>query len=105
MVWKRPNMELRLSLKGDRNSIDVVDGSIKIYENGVEPKQKIRRLQTDILCNKIPESGVYTIAKHDGDPMAPIVSSYTFGRQQLDTIACGDRDSNFDKDRATQLRA
>ena len=93
MVWKRPNMELRLSLKGDRNSIDVVDGSIKIYENGDKTKQNIRKLQTDILCNRIPPGdGVYTIAKHDEDPLAPIVSSYTFGRQQLAATACGDRE-------------
>jgi len=101
MVWKRPNMELRLSLKGNMNSVSVVNGSIRIGENGNFTLEQIRSLQTAILCNKTPERGVYTISKYDEDPDAPIVSAYT----GLAGIPCSGRNTVSVPDGVTALGA
>jgi len=90
MVWNTPNLELRFD--SGRCDIDLdEDGYIRVTkESGGEyNRQDIRRLQTAILCNRIPERGVYLIYPEKGYPSAPVVSSYGRG-SGLPEIDCPD---------------
>jgi len=79
MLWNTPNLELRF---GPNLGYDVDlddDGYIRVKKEGPRDRNWLRSLQTAILCNKIPDRGVYLIYPEKGYPTAPIVSSYGRG--------------------------
>jgi len=83
MVYNNPNLELRFGsgpCKIDRDD----DGYIRVTKGGRYRREDIRSLQTAILCNKIPDRGVYLIYPENGYPTAPIVSAYTGGLPEDD---------------------
>ena len=79
MVWNTPNLELRFGAGECYIDLDE-DGYIRVTkEQGARDRNWLRSLQTAILCNRIPERGVYLIYPEKGYPTAPIVSAYTGG--------------------------
>lgn len=102
LVWKPPNMELRLVLsENDYYDVKIKNGTIVIGQNGDKSRTEIRNLQAAILSNQIPEKGVYLISKHDEDASAAVVSSYTIGKG----LSSNGTSRNIEEPEATPLGA